>query len=982
MTDQYCSKIKTDDYRIEKTINSFQNAVLSAATKAIPRGARKDYKPYWSRELQELEESLNEARDMAEQEPTVENNIKLKATEAKYRRTHILQARSSWKKKTEELNLDRDGHKLWNLAKAMNNEGTRSAPIAIVNEDTLISGRQAANCFIDNFEDNSNQHVPHDHRVRIHERLKSMAQDEDATDSMNNPFTMKEMDRELNTLNNRKSPGPDQVTNEMLKNLGSKAKQKLLAIYNNSLSSSHVPQVWREAIMIPIHKKGKDKHSTKSYRPISLTSCIGKLMEKMINTRLIWHLENSHFFASEQAGFRQNRSTEDQVTYIAQKIEDGFQNKQQTVAIWIDLEKAFEKVWKDGLRLKLQIAGVKGKMYNWISQYLTNRKARVHLDGSYSRKKTLKHGVPQGGVLSPTLFLVFINDILKEMPRKVFGAMYADDLALWCTEEHVTTASYRLQEALDILNAWTKRWLVKVNPEKTKYTVFSLSTRDQRATLYLEGEIINPDDHPTYLGVTFDKRLTWKTQIDKTEARAKVRLALMKKIAGSTWGADHKTLKTLFVGNVRPIMEYGMCAWGTAAKSNFEKLSKVQNQASRIITGGIKSTPIPAMENLTGLENMQERRDTKLIRQGSKFRRLSEHPMKDRMTELSSKRLQRQSFLDAERSLRIHHPSLANSIPSDIPAVISVPVWKENSIPDINCNVPGIKSKASQTKEERKLYANMHLNEIFPKEIWTRIYTDGSAEDATKNGGAGIFIQHPDGTEDHLSFSTGQLSSIYKAEAKALEHATNFVKDKMESRRNIVFLTDALSVLHALQYSKDRDLNSLMSSLQSINQKHVVQIQWVPSHCDLYGNEKADELAREGSLLDQGNNTTSFQEEKKLITNTMKEKWKEDHPLHNKQDPYYSLTRQEQVVIFRLRTKHSRLRSHLFNKFKIGDSDLCPLCEVESQTTEHILQRCRHLQAMRNSTWPIPIQMTQKLHGSLDDLRRTASFIFESGVTI
>ena len=135
-------------------------------------------------------------------------------------------------------------------------------------------------------------------------------------------------------------------------------------------------------------------------------------MEKIINTRLIWHLENSHFFAPEQAGFRQNRSTEDQVTYIAQKIEDGFQNKQQTVAIWIDLEKAFEKVWKDGLRLKLQIAGVKGKMYNWISQYLTNRKARVHLDGSYSRKKTLKHGVPQGGVLSSTLFLVFINDIL------------------------------------------------------------------------------------------------------------------------------------------------------------------------------------------------------------------------------------------------------------------------------------------------------------------------------------------------------------------------------------------------------------------------------------------------------------------------------------------------------------------------------------------------------------------------------------------
>ena len=252
----------------------------------------------------------------------------------------------------------------------------------------------------------------------------------------------------------------------------------------------------------------------------------------MINTRLVWHLEKNNIITPEQAGFRQHHSTEDQVAYIAQKIEDGFQDKQHTLTVWIDMEKAFDKVWKDGLRLKLHKSGVTGRMYQWISQYLNNRKARVHVNGSYNRKKTLREGVPQGGVLSPTLFLVFINDIVAELPRKVQGAIYADDLAIWCSEEYLSTAQYRLQEGLKVLESWTKRWLVKINATKTTYTVFSLSTKEQKAKLCINGQTLLAENNPTYLGVTFDRRLTWKKQAEKAETRGKVRLALMKKLAG------------------------------------------------------------------------------------------------------------------------------------------------------------------------------------------------------------------------------------------------------------------------------------------------------------------------------------------------------------------------------------------------------------------------------------------------------------------
>ena len=235
--------------------------------------------------------------------------------------------------------------------------------------------------------------------------------------------------------------------------------------------------------------------------------------------------------------------------------------------------------------------------------------------------------------MSPTLFLVFINDIVRDMPSKVQGAIYADDLVLWCSEEHLSTENYRMQQALNTLEGWMNWWLVKINSRKTTYTIFSLSTKEQKATLHINGQTLLAEGNPTYLGVAFDKRLTWKQQTEKAEARAKVRLALMKKLAGTTWGADTVTLKRLYTGRVRPALEYAMTAWGTTAKSNFDRVSKVQNQATHIITGGMKSMPIMELETITGLQSLDDCRDLKLLSQAAKFKRLQDHPMRQRLSQ-------------------------------------------------------------------------------------------------------------------------------------------------------------------------------------------------------------------------------------------------------------------------------------------------------------------------------------------------------------
>ena len=158
------------------------------------------------------------------------------------------------------------------------------------------------------------------------------------------------------------------------------------------------------------NKKGKDCVNRYSYYPISLTGYVSKLMERLTNACLAWHMEKNNIITPEQAGFRQHRSTEDKVTYIAQKIKDCFQDKQHTLTVSVDMEKTDNKVWKDGLCLKLQKSHVTGCIHvPVISKYLTNTKAWVHVNRTYSQKKTLREGVPQGGIFSPTLFLVFAN---------------------------------------------------------------------------------------------------------------------------------------------------------------------------------------------------------------------------------------------------------------------------------------------------------------------------------------------------------------------------------------------------------------------------------------------------------------------------------------------------------------------------------------------------------------------------------------------
>ena len=198
-------------------------------------------------------------------------------------------------------------------------------------------------------------------------------------------------------------------------------------------------------------------------------------------------------------------------------------NETKTLSVWIDLQKEFDKLWTDGLLLKLRRCNISGKMFKWIKSHTHNRRARVAIEAEVRSKKILlRHGVPQGGVLSPTLFIVFMNDLVKQLPTFVKSAIYADDLVTWSTEECAATAQLRLQTAINVLSNWSNEWCVKINRNKTFTTLFTLLTKVKPVKIMQNHTKLHHLDSATYLGVTFDRRQTWKPHICNNKDKAQI----------------------------------------------------------------------------------------------------------------------------------------------------------------------------------------------------------------------------------------------------------------------------------------------------------------------------------------------------------------------------------------------------------------------------------------------------------------------------
>ena len=363
------------------------------------------------------------------------------------------------------------------------------------------------------------------------------------------------------------------------------------------------------------------------------------------------------------------------------------------------------------------------------------------------------------------------------------------------THLHSHTCHARDHQQSELLGRWVVHGnQLQQNTSNTLLTLHCERKGDAKAGSHASAT----GRQPTFQGVTLDTRLTWKTHLEAVAARSVRKLGLLKKLAGTTWGADTNILRRVYTGAVRPIMEYATTSWATASNANKSKLDKVQNVALRAIVGAMKTTPIKEMEKRADLEPLELRRAFKVLTQTEKIRRLPGHPLYKKLAAPTKNRLKRQSLNHLARDLRRTHEDILDPQINEGNNLCSRD-WNQDDLrATIFLEVPGLLPAEQQIPAQQMALTLEMLEEIYPQAGWTHIYTDGSAEEAVRNGDSGVFVRTPTGQTFGYSNATGKKFSNFKAETSALQNAVACIAE-MKPQKTVI-LTDSKAAFQSLTF--------------------------------------------------------------------------------------------------------------------------------------------------------------------------------------
>ena len=411
----------------------------------------------------------------------------------------------------------------------------------------------------------------------------------------NKDFTMKELKKALKKCHDT-AVGCDDIHYQFLKHLPFRSLDSLLRIFNQVWHTGTFPDSWKEAVIVPIPKPGKDSTNPANYRPIALTSCICKTMERMINDRLDWFLEKNQLIATVQSGFRKQRGTLDHLVRFETFIGEAFIKKEHAVSIFFDLESAYDTTWKYGIMNDLHDFGIKGRLAYFISAFLNERQFRVRVGDTFSKIHKQEMGVPQGSILSVTLFSVKITNIVKSVCPGVECFLYVDDFCICYRSKHMHTIERQLQQVLNNLSKWSSENGFKFSKTKTKCMHFCQSRQlHLDPELTLDGIQIEVVPEFKFLGLLFDSKLSFIPHINYLSKKCHKALNLLRVVSSMDWGADRKVLLRLYKTHVRSKLDYGCIVYGSTRQSYLRKLDSIHNQGVRLALGAFRTSPVNSL---------------------------------------------------------------------------------------------------------------------------------------------------------------------------------------------------------------------------------------------------------------------------------------------------------------------------------------------------------------------------------------------------
>ena len=425
----------------------------------------------------------------------------------------------------------------------------------------------------------------------LYYKRKNLFVTRDVDQSLEMEFTLDELEEAINNLKKKSAPGNDGIRNRHLINLSVTGKRHCLKIFNESWKTGKLITDWKTAEVTMINKTIDELSNPNNYRPISLTKCIGKLMEKMIKNKLVFFLNKHKILSDFQSGFREKRNTTDNLFYLSQKALDTFDEGKITCGVVFDIQKAFDKVWHNGLIYKLSKLNLPERLGYWLVNAIENRKFYVKVDSEKSELFNITAGVAQGTILSPILFSIYINDITElnnsTINNNIESLLFADDLFALTINKNLNRAIIRMQTYLNSLEQWFNKWRLQVATHKCSFNIYKKGNipkniKEKNLNLKIFNSILKLDQSPTYLGATLDRHLNFNAHADKIRDKCMKSIKILKNLSGKNWSLDEKSKVKIYKCLIRSKMEY---AAPVLLTSNYfiKKMQGVQYKALRII---------------------------------------------------------------------------------------------------------------------------------------------------------------------------------------------------------------------------------------------------------------------------------------------------------------------------------------------------------------------------------------------------------------
>ena len=431
------------------------------------------------------------------------------------------------------------------------------------------------------------------------------------------PTTPLEIEYFIKGLESKNSSGCDNISNCMLKVIYPSILHALWIIFNKSLSSGEFPNNMKVAVVKPIYK-AKSKMDIANYRPISLLTVTSKILEKIVNDRLINFLQKHSVLYEGQYGFRKQRSTSDAILDLTGNILEGFNKKMYTVALFLDMTKAFDTIDHNKLFRKLEMYGFRGTTLNWLKSYLTDRNLKVIFKGILSKKYPVTFGTPQGSVLGPLLYIILANDLPKCL-KFCSSIMFADDTTIFISGSNLKSLYKKMNADLKRLSQWFDYNSLSLNIEKSNYVIFKCKNKitDYHEKIEVGGKEVKRASNVKFLGVYIDEHLDWNIHIKNLLLKMTMGLYSINMTKNLL---PYFSKRLLYLSNIESHLTYGISAWGPMLSSaNLKKLKVQQNKAVRALLNISKRSRILPAYKKANVMTLEDLIETSLVKISYRF---------------------------------------------------------------------------------------------------------------------------------------------------------------------------------------------------------------------------------------------------------------------------------------------------------------------------------------------------------------------------